>query len=64
MKLKPRTTYLNGRGERVCIAGLAKRDDKQRAYWSIQGDHYTEDGRIILFGKPVTGSQRNIVRRG
>ncbi len=49
IKLSPRTSWVNGRGENVNIAGYAKRDpvDGQDIFWSIQGDHYTEDGRFV-----------------
>jgi hypothetical protein len=49
MKLKPRTTYFNGHGRHVNIAGLAKceRIEGQRIFWSIQGDWYSEDGRRV-----------------
>ncbi len=58
LKLQPRTTYLNGNGQRVCIAGLAKRDfEGVPCWWSIQGDHYTEDGLFIGSRRaPVNGS--------
>jgi hypothetical protein len=48
MQLKGRTTYLNGWGRPVCIAGHAKRVvDGQQCWWSIQGDHYTDAGRFV-----------------
>jgi len=62
LKLKPRTTYRDGNGKEVCIAGLAKRDfEGKPVYWSIQGDHYTEEGlfvgcrRVPVDGSHVTG---------
>lgn len=52
MKLKPRTTYENNRGVYVSIAGLTGVTHKgQRLYWSIQGDHYSEDGRRVSWAK-------------
>lgn len=54
MKLKARTTYLNGNGDRVCIAGHAKREvNGQQCWWSIQGDHYTDDGRFVFSRRVV-----------
>jgi len=48
MKLKPRTTYLNHNGERVSIAGKTGESfEGIPLYWSIQGDHYGEDGRFL-----------------
>lgn len=49
MILKPRTTYLSNDGTAVHIYGLAKVPDLdgQRIWWSIQGDHYAEDGRRV-----------------
>ena len=48
LRLKPRTTYRDRNGEQVHIAGLAHRVvDGEPCYWSIQGDHYTEDGRFV-----------------
>jgi hypothetical protein len=52
MKLKPRTTYLNKNGDRVNIAGLAKYTvDGINIFWSIQGDHYAEDGRFVSLAR-------------
>lgn len=52
MKLKPRTTYLNNGGKRVNIAGLiGEKHDGQPLFWSIQGDHYAEDGRRVSWAK-------------
>jgi len=50
MKLKPRTTYRNGNGDRVSIAGLARTApvDSEPVFWSIQGDHYTESGKFVV----------------
>ncbi len=51
LTLKPRTTYRNGNGDRVCIAGPARRDlDGQPCWWSIQGNHYTEEG-LFVYGR-------------
>jgi len=48
MQLKPRTTYLNGHGDQVMIAGTANRSvDGKPCWWSIQGDHYTENGLFV-----------------
>lgn len=47
LQLKPRTTYTDGRGSRVAIAGLARRADWPGAFWSIGGDHYTAAGEFI-----------------
>lgn len=49
MKLKPRTTYLDGDGYRIAIAGMTRREkvDGQDCFWSISGNHYTEEGRFI-----------------
>jgi len=48
LHLKPRTSYRNGLGKRVDIAGLAKRDfEGKPCWWSIQGDHYTEGGLFV-----------------
>lgn len=58
MKLAPRTTYVNGYGDRVCIAGLAKREvEGKQCYWSIQGDHYTEDGRFVYTRRVGHGAE-------
>ena len=49
MKLKPRTTYHDRNGHAVHIAGLTDRTlDGKPIYWSIQGNHYTEDGRFVF----------------
>lgn len=58
LKLKTRTTYRDGNGKQVCIAGLAKRDfEGKPCWWSIQGDHYTEDGLFVGSRRvPVNGS--------
>lgn len=44
-----RTTYLNNKGNQVHIAGLAHRPEMEGllVYWSIEGNHYTEDGRFV-----------------
>lgn len=49
MQLQPKKTYKNKEGGTVHIVGLAKREkvEGKVVYWSIQGDHYTEDGRFI-----------------
>lgn len=70
MKLKPRTTYVNGFGMLVRIAGRTRRADELPAFWSIGGDHYAEDGRMI-WGRATDqgwasyalpeGSMRNLV---
>lgn len=63
MKLKPRTTYINNLGRKVCIAGFTRRGgygpeadkpqvcESQPLYWSIQGDHYSEDGRFVTLNR-------------
>lgn len=48
MKLKPRTTYLNHAGQRVSITGkTGEYFEGIPLYWSIQGDHYGDDGRML-----------------
>lgn len=49
MKLQPRTTYRDRGGSEVHVAGLAKCDpiEGQVIYWSIGGDWYAEDGRMV-----------------
>jgi hypothetical protein len=48
LQLKPRTTYRDGDGREVCIAGLARYDlEGMPVFWSIQGNHYTVDGRFV-----------------
>lgn len=52
MKLKPRTTYINNHGQRVCIAGLTgARHADQPLFWSIQGNHYSQDGRFVSWSR-------------
>lgn len=54
--LKERTTYLDGRGRRVHIVGCTGRLlDGLRIFWSIQGDHYTENGQMVT-GQVVYGN--------
>lgn len=50
MKLKPRTTYLNGDGQRVMIAGLAKCPpvEGETIFYSIQGNWYSETGLYVV----------------
>lgn len=65
MKLQPRTTYRDGDGKQVMIAGLARTDpvDGEEVYWSIGGDHYTESGRFV-FGKVERGEDgKNAYKR-
>ncbi len=55
MKLNPRTTYLNNGGAQVMIVGLTGEKiggqpllgSIQPLFWSIQGDHYAQDGRFV-----------------
>ena len=49
IKLTNRTTYRNLRGDLVCIAGPTANAavEGQKTFWSIQGDHYAEDGRFV-----------------
>lgn len=49
LQLKPRTTYVSNDGKAVHIYGRARVPDLdgQRIWWSIQGDHYAEDGRRV-----------------
>lgn len=48
LKLKARTTYKNADGRQVMIAGLTGETvNGLPVWWSIQGDHYTEDGRFV-----------------
>lgn len=47
--LTPRTTYINGKGTEVHIAGLAKSD--KGYWWSVQGDWYTVKGEAIGYDK-------------
>lgn len=51
MLLKPRMTYTNGNGNRVCIAGPLTRSIQGKdtpCFWSIQGDHYTQEGLFVF----------------
>lgn len=49
MKLTPRTTYRDRLNEPVHIAGPCGYDvDGEPVFWSIQGNHYTESGRLVL----------------
>lgn len=47
--LTNRTTYRNRRGDIVHIAGPTQCAPVQglKTFWSIQGDHYAEDGRFV-----------------
>lgn len=49
MKLKAHTTYVNNKGTRVEIMGLARVEpvDGLPIWWSLQGNHYAEDGRMV-----------------
>ena len=48
IKLQPRTTYTNGWGRTVNIAGpTGETIEGQPVFWSIQGDHYAQDGRFV-----------------
>lgn len=49
MSLQPRTTYRTIGGDVVHIAGPARGSDLDgiRAWWSIRGDHYLDDGRML-----------------
>lgn len=49
MKLKQRTTYRTKSGAVVHIAGFARYEpiEGQAIYWSIGGDWYAEDGRMV-----------------
>lgn len=49
MKLKQRTTYRTKGGAVVHIAGFARHEpiEGQAIYWSIGGDWYAEDGRMV-----------------
>lgn len=52
IKLTNRTTYRNQRGDLVCIAGPTNATvEGQKTFWSIQGDHYAEDGRFVACRK-------------
>lgn len=45
MKLEPRKTYLDGWGTKVHIMGPTTTEEPR--FWSIQGNHYTETGRLF-----------------
>ena len=47
MKPEAGKVYRRGDGARVHIIGPARRDDKQAAWWALEGDHYSEAGRMI-----------------
>lgn len=59
LQLKPRTTYRDGNGNEVCIAGLAHYElEGMPVFWSIQGNHYTVDGRFV-HSRRKPGSRRD-----
>jgi hypothetical protein len=62
MQLKERTTYLDGRGNRVNIAGHARREkvNGQNVWWSIQGDHYTDDGQFVCLRRVKGTAEREM----
>lgn len=45
MKLEPRKTYVNGWGHDVHIMGPTRTFEPR--FWSVEGNHYTESGRMI-----------------
>lgn len=49
MRLKPRTTYIDGHGKRVMIAGPTPKG----YFWSIGGNHYNAEG-LFVFSKRVS----------
>lgn len=55
MKLKANTTYVNNHGARVQIIGLARVEpvDGLPVWWSLQGNHYAEDGRLVAYARVV-----------
>lgn len=56
MILRERTTYRDGRGRPVHIVGVThERVDGLRIFWSIQGDHYAENGQRV-FSAIIEGS--------
>lgn len=63
LKLQARTTYTDGRGRRVNIAGMTFTTvGGEPVYWSIGGDHYTESGRFVHSRrKPDTDSNSLII---
>ena len=69
LKLKPRTTYLNGDGDQVMIAGLAECEkiEGETIFYSIQGHWYSESGLFVVSYRDGLrslcdrGSRHNIV---
>ena len=52
IKLTNRTTYRNQRSDLVNISGpTIAVVEGQKTFWSIQGDHYAEDGRFVACRK-------------
>lgn len=56
MNIEPGKEYVRGDGQRATIQGLARRNniDGLAIYWSLQGDHYARDGRIVSVRRVYT----------
>ena len=62
MQLKPRSSFVDGRGNIIRIYGVAKSQiiDDKKVYWALHGDWYLEEG-TYLYGTKPHPSKRSLV---